>query len=104
MFNLRENKEHTDCERTMSEREFPNIGQDPLQFKGTLIENRVYRNKAKERLKKARDIQQLGVPDQTALVWRVDLMQLFDEIAVLRGRLKAASPELFQIHERGYPE
>ena len=69
---------------------FPDIGLDPLahrdQVKGGV-------EGAQERLNKADDIQQKGVPDQTALVWRIDLNRLRGELTLVSARLKFAKEQ-----------
>ncbi|WCT73966.1 Lar family restriction alleviation protein [Sphingomonas naphthae] len=56
---------------------FPDIGPDPFKVSD--------RAGADERLKRSYVIQQKGVPDQTALVWRYDLMQQHYELIRLRS-------------------
>lgn len=56
---------------------FPDIGLDPLayrdQVKGGVAG-------ARERLEKVTAMQQAGVPDQTALVWRIDVDRVLCEL------------------------
>lgn len=72
----------------------PDIGPDP--FKGSR-EDYTLAN-AEKRLRDALTVQQKGVPDQTALVWRCDLLKLFHELPRLRSieedwREKRAAPQ-----------
>lgn len=59
-----------------SEQKFPDIGKDPLKFSGE-VDRSI--DAVRTRLSKAVGLQQKEVPDQTALVWRVDLSQLDSE-------------------------
>lgn len=58
----------------------PDIGEDPLKASDLQLSTALCR------LGKARDIQQEGVPDQTALVWRIDLMRVMDELTLMTAR------------------
>jgi hypothetical protein len=73
------------------ERELPDIGPDPMKTDGA-------REGWEERLKQAYVIQQKGVPDQTALVWRFDLGQM--RYALIRNRAMA---ELWQADRKATP-
>jgi hypothetical protein len=82
--------------------EFPDIGPDPLKLDGEEREKAYDDTDA--RLHKACAVQQKGVPDQTALVWRIDLSRHFANYAVMqaragqwmdqRGKLKKYAEEL----------
>lgn len=63
--------------------EWPDIGKDPLKYRDEVkggVEG------AKERLGQACAVQQKGVPDQTALVWRIDLDRISCELIVMTAR------------------
>ena len=57
---------------------FPDIGPDPLQVRDAPGRGCV--EASLERVRAAHCKQQEGVPDQTALVWRIDLMRLTGEL------------------------
>jgi len=64
---------------------WPDIGLDPLKHRDEVkggVEG------AKERLKQALCIQQTKVPDQAALVWRIDISRVLDELTVMTARWK----------------
>lgn len=61
---------------------FPDIGQDPCQMRGDK-ENGSY-----DRLSLAHCIQQPLVPDQTALVWRIDLSRITGELCWRRAAMR----------------
>ena len=63
--------------------EWPDIGKDPLKYRDEVLGGV---EGAKERLGKACAVQQTGVPDQTALVWRIDLDRLMCELTVMTMR------------------
>ncbi len=75
---------------------YPDIGKDPLKFHdeaGGFEES-------KERLQRASSVQQKLVPDQTALVWRIDLQRLLDDhtwrkavVESLMGELRTKGPD-----------
>ena len=66
---------------------FPDIGPDPL--KATPHEKWVeMASNYDERLFKACAVQQSGVPDQTALVWRIDLSRLRDACTLATARVR----------------
>lgn len=67
----------------------PDIGRDPLKL-ASHDERMEYGSKFEERLTLAHQIQQPGVPDQTALVWRIDLQRLLAELHRTRQRLRLA--------------
>lgn len=63
--------------------EWPAIGKDPLKYRDEVkggVEG------AMERLGQACAVQQKGVPDQTALVWRIDLDRIRCELIVMTAR------------------
>lgn len=63
--------------------EWPDIGKDPLKYRDEVkggVEG------AMERLGQASAVQQKGVPDQTALVWRIDLDRIRCELIVMTAR------------------
>ncbi len=78
------------------------IGPDPLKLNGQ--ERTAYQRLYKKRLRDALTIQQKNVPNQTALVWRADLGQLFSELAILQGRLHVSDKRLYDIHKEQYGE
>lgn len=66
----------------------PDIGPDPLKL--SQHEERVtYGSEYVARLTKAHAMQQPGVPDQTALVWRIDLSRVLSELIQTRVRERA---------------
>lgn len=69
-----------DCQKD-TEHKWPDIGQDPLQ-----MEKRDSFEESFARLKSGLNKQQAGVPDQTALVWRVDISRVSDEVILQRAR------------------
>lgn len=69
----------------------PDIGPDPLKLDG---EERVrYGGEYVARLTAAHTIQQPGVPDQTALVWRIDLSRVLSEL--IQTRVRERKPRIY---------
>jgi len=73
------------------ERQFPDIGPDPLKLNGE--ERKKAADETYSRLTKAHTVQQKGVPDQTALVWRIDLSRADMYRIIENNKLKSAQAE-----------
>lgn len=73
---------------------FPDIGRDPLQLSGDERKQRGCIEAVREALNAPVCLQQKGVPDQTALVWRIDLSRLLDDHTVLAARWEKLKPAL----------
>jgi len=71
---------------------FPCIGQDPLK-----MEKRDGFEESFVRLKSGLNIQQKGVPDQTALVWRIDISRVSDEVIIQTGRAEFRLKQVEQL-------
>jgi len=63
--------------------EWPDIGKDPLKYRDEVLGGV---EGADQRLSLASAVQQKGVPDQTALVWRIDIDRLRCELIVMTAR------------------
>ncbi len=61
----------------------PDIGLDPLKHRDQV---KIGVEGARERLTKALCIQQPEVPDQTALVWRIDIDRVLMELTLMTSR------------------
>ncbi len=62
---------------------FPDIGPDPLKHRDQVKDGVAG---ACERLTKALALQQAEVPDQTALVWRIDISRVLGELTLMTVR------------------
>ena len=62
---------------------WPDIGKDPLKYRDEVLGGV---EGADQRLSLASAVQQKGVPDQTALVWRIDIDRLICELIVMTAR------------------
>ena len=67
-------------------KKFPDIGPDPLKADGE--EREKLHNETRQRIEKACAIQQSGVPDQTALTWRIDLSRIRDDLTIAEARVE----------------
>lgn len=74
------------------EAKFPDIGPDPLKADGD--ERKRLHNETDERLTKAFTIQQSGVPDQTALVWRIDISRQHDALIIAQTQREGLRQQL----------
>lgn len=63
---------------------YPDIGPDPLKSG----EKDPDHDEGMERIFQAMSVQQNGVPDQTALTWRIDLSRLHGELTWRRAAMK----------------
>jgi len=72
---------------------FPDIGADPLKLDGEERTKRMDEQVIYDITSKAASVQQTGVPDQTALVWRFDLSKLHERAILDEARLKFARDE-----------
>jgi len=59
---------------------WPNIGDDPLKVGDMELSTAI------QRMRTACDLQQAGVPDQTALVWRIDINRVLSELTLMTAR------------------
>jgi hypothetical protein len=68
----------------------PDIGKDPLKLVGQERDDYTSDQAILNRLRQACAVQQIEVPDQTALVWRADLSWLLNQFAWREAGHKAA--------------
>lgn len=68
---------------------FPDIGPDPLKVSqpGDLIEQ------ASKRMMQASSVQQRGVPDQTGLVWRIDIMRVCGQLVWKTAQVRSLNEQ-----------
>lgn len=75
-------------EEARSANAFPDIGNDPLKVRDAINDQS---EASLKRLKSGLCIQQKNVPDQTALVWRIDISRVTDRLILAEARLKNAT-------------